>query len=171
MGRSLLLLMFVNSPPDIPPAPWYLTGAALLLPSSRGALALVHYEDSPVGPYDELAIAVPTWRGPRVVTMLVTSDASRRGGRAIWGYPKELSRLDWTRHDRHVIFSHGRRTWRVRVCGPALPLRLRAWTIQTRDGQRVRVPWAVSGRLRLAWQGRRPALLLEPMHLRVEPPK
>jgi hypothetical protein len=35
-----------------------------VLPHRRGALLLVHYESSPVGPYDELAVATLKRSGP-----------------------------------------------------------------------------------------------------------
>ncbi|HEY0073370.1 MAG TPA: hypothetical protein VGB77_04650, partial [Abditibacteriaceae bacterium] len=68
--------------------PWTLTGSMALLWSQRGALMLVHYESSPVGPYDEWARGVLTRQGPRIVEMLVTSEDSSRSGRENWGFPK-----------------------------------------------------------------------------------
>lgn len=154
----------------IPPPPWHLTGAALALLSRRGALLLVHYETSPVGPYDELAVATVKPFGPTVLRMLVSREASRDGGRHIWGFPKETTPLKWTQREHRVTFQGNRCIWRARAVGPRLPLKLRAWTVQNLRGERVRVPFEVRGRARLAWCGRVPCVLLEEMILRVDAP-
>ena len=77
-------------PPGIEPLP----GPCLVL----GA----QYDQSPVGPYRELAVAEPARLGARVgmcvTTMVVTTAESRRAGRANWGLPKELGTLEW-HHD------------------------------------------------------------------------
>ena len=160
----------VSSFPHIPPAPWQLSGAALVLPHRRGALLLVHYESSPVGPYDELAVATLKRSGPTVVRMLVSREASREGGRHIWGFPKETTPLKWTQTSERVRFQGDRKTWRARAIGPRLPVKLRAWTVQNLRGERVRVPFHIGGTLRLAWCGKMPCALLEDMMLRVDAP-
>ena len=155
----------------VPPPPWHLTGTAIVLPLGwRGVLSLVHYETSPVGPYDELAVGVLTRRGPSVAEMGVTSEASRQGGRKIWGFPKELRPLSWQRHRGRVIFKAGHQVWRVRPWGPSCPVSLPFWTVQTLDGHPVRVPCHVQGRARLAFQGRRWALIVENFEMVVAPP-
>jgi len=69
----------LNSQSVVPPAPWELAGSALVFLdfSQRrlGVHALVHYDSSPVGAYDERALAVLTRRGPSVVQMQVNSQA------------------------------------------------------------------------------------------------
>ena len=106
---------------SIPPPPWNLRGSALIFlqrASTRTAahaafsqvwpswlprvLALVHYDDSPVGAYDERAVVALTWRGAAVVEMQVNRELSRRGGRENWGYPKTLAQLSWREysHDK-----------------------------------------------------------------------
>jgi hypothetical protein len=160
----------------IPAAPWQLRGAALGLLhisfSQRqfGALALVHYDSSPVGTYNELALAVLTRRGPTVVHMPVTSQASMIGGRRIWGFPKTLADLRWQRDGERVIFTTGKNQWRARAGGPRISLRLRASSTQQLNGEWVRVPFEITGRVRLAFSGRRLAVLLETFEMVVHPP-
>jgi len=92
------------------------------------------------------------------------------GGRANWGFPKQLRSLEWERNGAMVAFRSPRRRWRVRPCGPSFPIRLHLWTVQVLDGQRVRVPVNISGRVRPAFQGRRIALLMESFEMTVLPP-
>ena len=101
-----------------PVAPWALSGESLVTlarcPQTPGPLpegmarlpgpAVVvanRYNDSPVGPYLELAVACPARLGPRpgwcFTTMVVDSPEARVGGRLNWGFPKELGRLVWSR--------------------------------------------------------------------------
>ena len=142
-------------------APWHLAGSAALLLSARGAVALVHYEASPVGPYDEWARCVLTARGPRVVEMLVTSPDSMRAGRENWGFPKRLAQLKWKKHAGRVSFEAPAAIYRLRACGPRFPLRVKFFCVQTLGGQDVRVPFELGGKARLAWRGRQMALLIE----------
>lgn len=101
------------------PRPWRLTGECIVglarggggrkvlpadiepLPGPRLVLG-AQYDESPVGPYRELAVAEPARLGTRVgmcvTTMVVTTAESRRAGRANWGLPKELGTLEWL-HD------------------------------------------------------------------------
>jgi len=57
------------------------------------------YDQSPVGPYIELAVSEPARLGARVgmcvTTIVVTTADARRTGRANWGMPKELGTIDW----------------------------------------------------------------------------
>ena len=133
----------------------------LLLQSWRSVLSLVHYEDSPVGPYEELAVAVLTLQGPAVTQMLVTSEASKQGGRENWGYPKELAPLHWESRGHHITFRAGAREWRLRRWGPTFPILAVGWTVQTLRGKTVRVPLRVRGWGRLAWHGRQLGLIVE----------
>lgn len=161
---------------EIPDAPWHLTGAALgmlhisLSQRQFGVLALVHYEQSPVGPYNELALAVLTPRGPSVVQMPVTSPASMLGGRRIWGFPKTLAALNWQRKGEQITFIASKRQWRARAVGPQIPLRLCASSTQQLNGEWVRVPFEIKGRARLAFNGRRMAVVLEAFDMVVHPP-
>jgi len=63
-------------------------------------VAAVRYTRTPVGPYLELAVGEPAWLqrrpGLAITTMVVDSPASRLGGVANWGFPKEMGVLRWT---------------------------------------------------------------------------
>src|SRR5687768_4495669 len=105
-----------------PPPPWELEGAAVvLLHSWRSILALVRYDCSPVGSYEELAVATLTLHGPTVVKMIVNSTASLLGGRQGWGFPKELGQLRWKQHGRRIRFVAGARVYRVRLSRFSFP--------------------------------------------------
>jgi hypothetical protein len=157
---------------DIPAPPWHLRGTAVVLPHGvLGVLALVHYEASPVGSYDELAVITLTRRGPSVVAMYVNSAASAHGGQRGWGYPKQLRSLRWRRRGQRVLFRAGQRQWLVRPWGPAFPARINAWTAQTLNGCLVRAPVRVVGRVQMAWNGRRLALVVELAEMTVLPPQ
>lgn len=169
--RSSLIIPRLD---DVPPPPWDLRGAALLLLEKTGSglrlLALVHYDHSPVGTYDERAVVALTRRGPSVVEMQVNSPASLSGGRINWGYPKTLARLRWQRCGERVVFTAEQKRLCARACGPSFPIRLRAWSAQTMSGRWVRVPFRLRGRARIAFAGPRVALLVEPFELCVLPP-
>lgn len=122
---------------------------------------LVHYETSPVGPYDEWARGVLTLQGPRIVEMLVTSEDSMRGGRENWGFPKRLAGLDWRQNEERVEFQKAYETYRLRAWGPRFPLRAKGFCVQTLNGEDVRVPMFMEGKAQLAWRGRQMAFLIE----------
>lgn len=156
---------------NIPPAPWTLTGQALvLLASPLTARLLVNYQASPVGPYLEHALARPTLRGPHVFQMSVTLAASMRGGREIWGFPKTLENLSWQSDGARVAFTRENQTFRVRVWGPLFPLALPFWTVQNLNGADVRVPGCIKATAQLASVGRRLALFLPHFVMTIEPP-
>ena len=64
-------------------------------------VSLIRYTDSPVGPYDEL-LFVPTvlekdgTRFSHCTHMFVSENASVMAGRQKWGFPKLLSRFEWS---------------------------------------------------------------------------
>ena len=149
---------------------WLLTGSAALLLSPRGLVALVHYETSPVGPYDEWARIVFTRSGPRVVDMAVTSEESMHAGRANWGFPKRLAKLSWKRSGARLEFWTESENYRLRLRGPRLPMRAKFFCVQTLEGREVRVPLKSSGQARIAWRGRQIALLIEDFVFEVNPP-
>ena len=156
----------------IPPAPWHLTGQAVAFLAAPFTLRLlVNYASSPVGPYLEHALAVPTWLGPRVVQMSVNSEASKIGGRAIWGYPKTLESLSWRRDGNRLIFRRENQRFRLRICGPSFPIALPFWTIQTLNGADVRVPARIRARVKFAFSGRQIALFVEEFAMIFEPPQ
>lgn len=156
----------------IPPAPWTLTGQAVaFLAGPLRARLLVNYASSPVGPYLEHALSVPTLRGPRVVQMSVDLEASRVGGRKIWGYPKTLEILSWQREGDRLVFRREDQIFRLRIWGPSFPIAFPFWTVQTLDGADVRVPANIKARARLASRGRQIALFVEDFEMRFEPPQ
>jgi hypothetical protein len=160
----------LHSSSTIPP-PWTLTGSAAVLLSRRGAVMLVHYETSPVGSYNEWALAVLTTRGPRVVDMAVTSEASCRGGRENWGFPKRLANLQWRQRGARIEFRGESEIYRLRAFGPCFALCVRAWCVQMLGGRDVRVPFLLRGDARLAWRGRQLALLVEDFEFIVDAPE
>ena len=101
-----------------PVAPWTLGGESIVCLARGGGLVgpmpegvrriagpclvvAARYTGSPVGPYLELAVGEPARLGTRIgwcfTTMVVDSAESRIGGRASWGFPKELGTLVWSR--------------------------------------------------------------------------
>jgi Acetoacetate decarboxylase (ADC) len=114
---------------SFPPPPWRLAGPAAvaggLLPlhaarralpgglsvrpvtpgHAVAALVLVRYGEGSVLSYSELGLLVGPVAGAGrlggwVQGMWVDSEASRAGGRAIWGVPKELARFEWLEDGR-----------------------------------------------------------------------
>lgn len=66
-----------------------------------GAVMVVDYHTSPVGPYHELAFIPGQFAHGRkkyhsVTKMYVSSEASRDSGRANWALPKELAEFEFT---------------------------------------------------------------------------
>ena len=185
-------------PPSIPPAPWHLTGQAVAFLAAPFKLRLlVNYATSPVGPYLEHALAVPTWRGPRVGQMSVDSNASVIGGREIWGYPKTLEMMQWQQTgarfrfrcmrrmgETSIWFKHSEgvqsvsfrsrhmpQIFRWRTFGPTIPIALPFWTVQTLDGADVRVPAKIRARVQLAFRGRQLAIFVESFTMIFDPPQ
>lgn len=88
------------------PPPWTLRGhglVALYAPapgSPLGALMLLRYTSSPVGPYDELLwveapTSTPAGPRPRVRSIVVSTPESVEWGRRNWGIPKRLAGFGW----------------------------------------------------------------------------
>jgi hypothetical protein len=117
----------------VPPSPWQLQGSALVImgrlrrgaarelaggvrglvaPAPFGSLAalgLIRYDTSPVGPYHEMMV-VPglLWRdipAAFISHLLVDSQPSWLGGRALWGLPKEMAHFDWQVDDDRQHFA------------------------------------------------------------------
>lgn len=169
-----------------PEGPWYLGGSLdvsvflvpehelppFALPRGRRPLmvgrrvvvgvASVRYVPGGVLAYDELLVAIPTLgAGGAAVTIpqiWVNSDASRRGGRELWGIPKELA--DFSRSGSVTTMSvDGRDVMSVRARrgSPLLPgmRQIPLPVLQVLDGVRTRsvnrVISKVSG-LRTSWR-------------------
>lgn len=100
------------------PAPWHLTGHGYVLlykfpadfaaqhspygpyQGGFGAVMLVNYTASNVGPYYELLlipgqVELPGKTGYSISHILVSTEASVHNGRANWGIPKYRANFDW----------------------------------------------------------------------------
>jgi len=114
------------------------------------------YDQSPVGPYLELAVCEPARLGGRigmcVTTMVVNTVEARRGGRANWGMPKQLGTLDWLADgdDRTLTWAERGLTLRARPIGPPLPTLVPFRSIQVGSGGPLSATARLRGRGRLA---------------------
>lgn len=114
------------------------------------------FDDSPVGPYREFAVAQPARLGARVgmsvTTMVVTSVDARLGGRVNWGFPKELGTLVWLDEgDSRVLRWEERRiVVRANPTGPPLPVLCPLRALQRRADGLVAVHGHLRGRGRVA---------------------
>ena len=170
------LAFMTHDSSKIPPAPWILHGESIAFlhrdeNGQIGVRAFVHYTDSPVGAYNEMAFAILTSRGVRVTQMPVTLEESMIGGRAIWGFPKTLEHIEYSMLRNRVCVRFRNTSIRARVSRFSFPLKLRAWTIQTMDGANVRVPIAIRGRVFFAWRGRQLGACLRDFELTVWVPE
>ena len=152
-----------------PHAPWILGGECVVTMASPGAplgdlpeglrrlpgpaqVVAARYDDSPVGPYRELAVGQPARLGARlglcITTMAVTSVDSRLGGRVNWGFPKELSTLVWIDEDGDRVLRWEERSIVVRASpmGPPLPVLLPLRALQRRADGLVSVRGYAKGR-------------------------
>lgn len=153
------------------PAPWQLRGDAIALFAGPMTLRLlVHYSDSPVGPYEEHALATINLRGPHVFQMSVSSEESRLSGRLNWGFPKEIEALKWQQNGNRVLFEREGMRFRVRGVGPSFPLVLKFWTAQRNGGRWVKVPGKLRSRAQLAWRGKQLALWLHDFEMEIGKP-
>ncbi len=157
---------------DAPAAPWALSGecvAATVRPGTGAVLPPgVHavpgprlvlgarYDQSPVGPYLELAVCVPARIGARVglcvTTMVVNTVDARRGGRVNWGLPKELGTLDWSEDGETRILHWAERdlTLRGSPIGPPMPTFVPFRLLQRAADEPVTATARLKGRGRLA---------------------
>ncbi|NJQ00390.1 acetoacetate decarboxylase family protein [Streptomyces zingiberis] len=196
--------------PDPPPPPWVSRGEMWfgLLPVRRApelppdlrplggrhriAVGVVRYREGTLR-YDELALGPLVRRGRRagllISRMWVDDPVSVRGGREIWGLPKEPAVFDWSADGTSVTvrdaggllagitFGPARRATGVL---PSLPLPLPGFGGE--PGRRLFVPGRVAGRPRrealtvTAWSDRlpplrhgraRPALAVRPFRMAV----
>jgi hypothetical protein len=158
---------------DAPVAPWVLTGESLVglarcrsplgpmpagvhrLPFGPCLVVAVRYDGSPVGPYVELAIGEPARVGLRpgwcFTTMVVDSAGSRLGGRANWGFPKDLGSLVWESDggERSLRWVERDLTVRGKPGRFALPVLVPVRALQRRADGPVVVPGRLRGRGRM----------------------
>ena len=158
---------------ELPHAPWLLGGESLLALASvkqplgdvpEGlrrvpgpcSITAARYDDSPVGPYRELAVGQPAHLGARlglcITTMVVTSVDSRLGGRINWGFPKEMGTLVWLDEgeDRVLRWEERNIVLRASPVGPPLPVLLPLRALQRRADGLVSIRGHTRGRGRLA---------------------
>ncbi|GAA2392262.1 hypothetical protein GCM10010420_15880 [Streptomyces glaucosporus] len=170
-----------------PPAPWRFRGQlwAAVFPARHRppvpadlrpltgspalAVGLVRYREGTLR-YDELAVGPLVRRGRRAGLLIdriwVSDPASVRGGRSIWGLPKELAEFDWTDRSVRVGDRDGLlaelvfRPGRLRL--PAVPMPLPGFSGSA--GRRLFVPGRMVGTLRretlavVSWSERLPPL-------------
>lgn len=160
-GTELTPEIVERLPASAPAAPWRLRARGLIWVgaaprAARAALQrgvtgrplavggmLVSYEETPVGPYDEVIGFVALRRGWRVAGHIpfiaVDSAASVVGGRVNWSLPKTLA--TFSGHSvRHRAMRARHPAWEVmasaRAVGPVLPARARFTLAQaTGDGR------------------------------------
>ena len=158
---------------ELPHAPWLLGGESLLtlasakeplgdLPEGLGripgpcSITAARYDESPVGPYRELAVGQPAHLGARlglcITTMVVTSVDSRLGGRVNWGFPKEMGTLVWLDEGEDRVLRWEERDIVVRASpvGPPLPVLLPLRALQRRADGLVSIRGHTRGRGRVA---------------------
>lgn len=153
------------------------------------SITATRFDDSPVGPYRELAVAEPARLGARlgmcVTTMAVTSVDARLGGRVNWGFPKELGTLVWLDEGDGRTLRWEERDLVVRAVpvGPPLPVLVPMRMLQRRADGLVSIRAHMRGRGRLArlevdvpagdplegLVGRHPGLLVAGMRLVMNP--
>lgn len=146
------LLAWCTAPPS----------AALNLPvglrplPGPAAVIAIRYDDSPVGPYCELSVALPARIGLRpglcVVAMVVTSPEARLACRRLWGLPAEVGPLRWEAHgrDRGMVWEKRGITLHGRPSGPSTGLLVPVRSLQWRDGGPVVAPRRLRARVGLA---------------------
>ena len=120
------------------------------------SITAARYDDSPVGPYRELAVGQPAHLGARlgmcITTMAVTSVDSRLGGRVNWGFPKELGTLVWLDEGDNRVLRWEERDIVVRASpiGPPLPVLVPMRALQRRADGLVSIRGHARGRGRVA---------------------
>jgi hypothetical protein len=152
-----------------PASPWHLRGqlyaSAFLVPvrdlhvelppgcslvrfAGRAVVGVVWVDYQPGGvlTYRELMTTVLVRRGlrllPTITHIWVDSEASRDGGRALWGIPKELAEFTFAHGRFAARDGHGRVAVGSVRTGRRLPLRLpvRFRIVQTKDGRPLVTP-------------------------------
>jgi hypothetical protein len=157
-----------------PHAPWELAGewavafarrspsVTALLPEDLAPMpgpvvvAGARYDDSPVGPFVELVVAVPSRVGLRpgyaVVTAAVSVPPARLGYRVNWGLPAELGTLRWIADgdDRQVLWEERELSLSLVTRGVSFPAFVPVRAVQRRADGPVVIPRRVRARGQLA---------------------
>jgi hypothetical protein len=159
----------------LPEAPWSLSGEVIVAfvrrPSGGDAAVLPaglrplpgpavmwagHWAQTPVGPFTELAVAVPARLGLRpglCITMSVVNNAEARlAGRLGWGMPRQLGSLRWLAvgSQRTLGWSDRNLEVRAEVRAGAGPFTKAIRGLQRRSDGLVVVPARLSGWIRRA---------------------
>jgi hypothetical protein len=151
-----------------PHAPWKLLGECVVAVARRPRGAVLpdgvdampgpavvlaaRYDASPVGPFSELAVALPARVGLRpgwcLTTDVVDLAAARVGGRLNWGYPKELGSLVWDLDgdERELRWVERGITVRVHPRPGAFPLFVPYRHLQRRADGPVVIPTRLRGK-------------------------
>ncbi len=159
----------------VPVAPWSLSGEVVVVlvsrPSGGDAAVLPpglrrlpgpavmwagHWAQTPVGPFSELAVAVPARLGLRpglCITMSVVNNAEARlAGRLGWGMPRQLGSLRWLAIGPQRTLGWSERDIEVRaeIRPGAGPFTKALRGLQRRSDGPVIVPARLSGWIRRA---------------------
>ena len=159
--------LLASLPANDAPAPWTVRSQAVIWYARGGSAAtqalppalraghrglavvggVVRYDETPVGPYDEVFGLVGSREGRKgfgtVAFMSVDSPASIVGGRANWGMPKTLGAFEGEIGSGRTLTARGADAmgWRVtvtpRVIGPRVPFSMKAVTRQEVEGGRI----------------------------------
>jgi len=157
---------------EAPHAPWALRGDVLVawarppqvvsLPEGLrplpgpGLLFGVRYTASPVGPFLELAVALPARLGLRpgwfVVANVVSDPAAKVGLRCNWGLPADVGRLTWVVDGDERVLRWEDRGFVLRAVpvGPRLPVVVGVRSLQRRGDGPVLVPRRLAALARYA---------------------
>lgn len=116
----------------------------------------VRYTASPVGPFLELAVALPARLGLRpgwfVATHVVSDPAAKVGLRCNWGFPVDVGRLTWgvDGEDRVLRWEERGLMLRAVPVGPRLPVLVGVRSVQRRGDGPVLVPRRLTALARYA---------------------
>jgi hypothetical protein len=114
------------------------------------------FTQSPVGPYLQLAVAVPARLGGRfgwgVTHLVVDKQDARTGARLNWGFPAELGTLRWREDEaaRELVWEEREILVRGQGRGPKLPMAVPHRELQHRGDGPVMVPDRLVGMFRFA---------------------
>ncbi len=135
---------------------------------------LVNYHSSPVGPYLEHALVKFKYANgalaPHVFQMSVNLEASKIGGRTIWGFPKTLEELSWGEKGNRIEVLREDEKFNIRGFGPKLPVRLSFVTLQELNGEWLKVSGQISAKCQGAFRGRQFAIIISDFSLVIAPP-
>jgi acetoacetate decarboxylase len=81
-----------------PEAPWHLQGELIIVPTHMlGGVMLANYTSGTLAYHELIVVSHATRRGMAISHIYVDDEQSLRGGREIWGLPKELATFTYER--------------------------------------------------------------------------